>query len=250
MSAPLHHVLEGAGPTVVLLHAGVADLRMWDAPAAALVAAGQRVLRCDLRGYGETPLAPGAAYSDAEDVLALVDGLGIVDYALVGASYGGYVAQQVATTTPDRVTHLLLLAAAGELAEPDQDLQAFWAEEGRLLEAGDVDGATALNVDTWLGPEAGDEARDLVRRMQHRAFEVQLAAGDVDGRDLPVDPEALAMTATVVVGAHDFQFFRENARLLAERMPAATLVELPWAGHLPTVECPDEGVRLLLDALT
>ena len=155
----IHHLVEGEGPTVVLLHAGVADLRMWDQPTAALVAAGRRVVRCDLRGYGSTPLEPGASYGDAEDVLALVEELGLTSFMLVGASYGGYVAQQVATAVPEQVERLVLVCTAGDLVEPDDGLRAFWQEEGRFLDAGDIDGATELNVATWLGPDADDEAR-------------------------------------------------------------------------------------------
>ncbi len=246
----LHHLVEGEGPTVVMVHAGVADLRMWDRPPAALVAAGRRVVRCDLRGFGSTPLEPGASYSDAGDVLALVQDLGLTSFALVGASYGGYVAQQVATAMPDRVERLVLVCAAGDLVEPDAGLRAFWEEEGRLLEAGDVDGATELNVATWLGPDADDDARFLVRTMQRAAFDLQLAAGEVDDRELPVTPEALLMPVTMIVGAHDFDFFRDTARALVARLPRAELVELDWAGHLPTLERPDEGWRALLGALT
>jgi 3-oxoadipate enol-lactonase len=98
----LHHRVEGSGPTVVLLHAGVADLRMWDAQVAELVP-GHSVVRCDLRGYGHTPLEPGVSYSDAGDVLALLEELGVERFALVAASYGGWVALQVATAVPERV---------------------------------------------------------------------------------------------------------------------------------------------------
>lgn len=246
----LHHLVEGDGPTVVLVHAGVADLRMWDQPAAALVAAGYRVVRCDLRGYGSTPLEPGASYGDAEDVLALVQDLGLTSFALVGASYGGYVAQQVASAEPERVERLVLVCAPGDLGEPDPGLRAFWQEEGRLLEAGDIDGATELNVATWLGPDAVEDARILVRTMQRAAFDHQVAAGDVHDRELPVIPEALIMPVTMIVGAHDFDFFRDTARALVDLLPRAELVELEWAGHLPTLERPDEGCRVLLGALT
>lgn len=246
----LHHVVEGEGPTVVLLHAGVGDLRMWDHPAVALLASGRRVVRCDLRGYGATPLDPGASYGDAEDVLALVHDLGLTSFALVGASYGGYVAQQVASAEPQRVERLVLVCAAGDLCEPDAGLRAFWREEGRLLDAGDVDAATELNVTTWLGDDADDYARDLVRTMQRAAFDHQLAAGEVDDRELPVVPEALVMPVTAIVGAHDFDFFRDTARAVVDRLPRAELVELEWAGHLPTLERPDEGTQVLLSALS
>jgi 3-oxoadipate enol-lactonase len=230
----LHHRDEGTGPVVVLLHAGVADLRMWDLPAAEL-ARDHRVVRCDLRGFGGSALAPGASYSDAEDVLALLDELGLDRFLLVGASYGGYVALQVASAVPEQVERLVLLAAAADLLEPDEGMRAVWQEEGRLVEAGDLAGATELNVRTWLGRDA---------------LEAQVAAGeDVDNRDLPVVPDRLTMPTEVVVGLRDQAFFVDTGRELARRLPSAHLVELPWAGHLPTLERPEEGLRLLVASL-
>ena len=249
MPSPLHHLVQGSGPTVVLLHAGVADLRMWDAQAFAL-ASTHHVVRCDLRGFGQTPLAPGTSYADAQDVLDLLAELGVGDFALVGASYGGAVALQVASTVPGRVTRLVLLDPAADLVEPTEAVRAFGAEENRLLDAGDVAGATELNVRTWLGPEAMPAARELVREMQARAFEVQLAAGDdVANSDLDVLPERLTMPVTVVFGSHDLDFFAAVARELVRLVPTAQLVELDWAGHLPAMERPDETTDLLREAL-
>ncbi|MEO7980951.1 MAG: alpha/beta hydrolase [Sporichthyaceae bacterium] len=249
MPSPLHHLVQGSGPAVVLLHAGVADLRMWEAQATAL-APTHRVIRCDLRGFGQTPLAPGRPYADGQDVIDLLDELDVDTFALVGASYGGGVALQVASTVPERVTRLVLLAAAADLVEPTAAVRAFGAEENRLLEAGDVAGATDLNVQTWAGPDADPAARELLREMQARAFEVQLAAGDdVDNRDLDVVPELLTMPMTVVYGAHDLDFFAATARELVRLVPSATLVELDWAGHLPALERPEATTDLLRAAL-
>lgn len=155
----------------------------------------------------------------------------------------------MATALPDRVERLVLLCSAGDVADPDPVLRDFWEDEDRLLTAGDVDGATELNVATWLGPEADPGARNLVRTMQGAAFALQLAAGDVEARDLPVAPEALTMPVTLVVGAHDFDYFDDTARTLLARLPRAELVELGWAGHLPTLERPDEGWAALFAAL-
>lgn len=245
----LHHLVEGSGPAVLLLHAGVADLRMWDGLSAAL-RSDHLVVRCDLRGFGGTPLAPGADYSDAEDVIALLDELGIESCAVVGASYGGHVAVQVAATVPERVNRLVLLAPAGELVEPDDGLRALWREEGALVEAGDLEGATDLNVRSWLGPAADADARERLRVMQRVALEKQVAAGDVAARDLPVRLERLTMPTLVVVGGHDRPFFVGNAQALAERLPDARLVELPWAGHLPSLERPAEADGLVREALS
>ena len=80
----LSHDDEGSGPAVVLLHAGVADRRMWDAVTPAL-AHSFRVIRPDLRGFGQTPQPPGP-YADADDVDALLEELGVTDAAVVGSS--------------------------------------------------------------------------------------------------------------------------------------------------------------------
>jgi 3-oxoadipate enol-lactonase len=244
----LHHVVEGSGPAVLLLHAGVADLRMWDAQVLEL-SHDHLTVRCDLTGFGGSPVRPGSSGCDAEDVLALLDQLGVGDFSLVAASYGGHVGLQVATAIPERVESLVLLAPAADLAEPDEPLRALWAEEGRLVEAGDLDAATELNVQSWLGPEADDAARGLVRRMQRQALVQQVAAGDVDDRELPVRPDGITMPTTVIVGALDFGFFRTTARVLAQQLARARLVELPWAGHLPSLERPPETTRLIMEAL-
>ena len=245
---PLHHRVEGSGPTVVLLHAGVADLRMWDAQVAELVP-GHSVVRCDLRGYGHTPLEPGASYSDAGDVLALLEELGVERFALVAASYGGWVALQVATAVPDRVERLVLLAPLAEVAEPDERLRSFWRTEGELTEAGELEAATNLNVATFLGPDATDEAKELVWKMQRGILEHQSAAGEVEDAELPVDLDRLTMPVTVVAGAHDLQFFVQTARELARLLPDVELVELPWAGHLPSLERPLETAHLVRASL-
>ncbi|MGW6917232.1 alpha/beta fold hydrolase [Kitasatospora sp. NPDC054939] len=241
----LSHDIAGSGPAVLLLHSTVCDRRMWDPQLPALTAAGHRVVRCDLRGYGETP-APDCRHNDAEDVVALLDRLGIDQAALVGSSGGGRVALEVAARWPHRVTALALLCTARRGHEAGASLRAFGAREDELLEAGDVDGATRLNVETWLGPDADDTVRDKVHTMQRRAFDVQLA---VEEEHEPLTAEydlaAIAAPTLLVSGDHDFDDFRAIADHLAAHIPDARRLHLPWAGHLPGLERP-EAVNALL----
>ena len=155
----ISHDVTGDGPTVVLLHSTVCDRRMWDPQVPALVAAGHRVVRCDFRGFGNTPM-PDRPTSDADDVVELLDTLGAARVALVGASGGGRVALEIAAGRPDRVTDLALLCTAWAGHAAGAELRAIGAREDALLEAGDVAGATELNVRTWVGPAADDQTRD------------------------------------------------------------------------------------------
>jgi pimeloyl-ACP methyl ester carboxylesterase len=247
----LAHDVEGDGPVVLLLHSGVTDRRMWD-PLVPALAHTFRVVRADLRGFGDTPL-PGERYADADDVDELLASLGVGQAAVVGSSFGGRVALELAVRHPGRVSSLVLLCPAHRGVEPGPDVQAFSEAEDRLLEDGDVDGAVALNVRTWLGPDATPEVADAVRAMQRRAFEVQLAADAADPQPEPVrvevDPAAVAVPTVVVSGAHDLEHFRTVARTLATQIPGAEHVELGWAGHLPSLERPDVVLALLLDVL-
>lgn len=244
----LSHDVTGSGPAVLLLHAGVADSRMWD-PQRSHLAEHHRVIRCDLRGYGDTPLT-SEPFDNAGDVRALLSSLGERPVAIVGASAGGNVALQVASEWPDLVSHLVLLNSAFALPAT-RSLQRFGRREDALLEAGDVDGATELNVATWLGPDADDDARELVRTMQRHAFEVQLGAGnDIHQEAGPeIDLEAVTAHTLVVSGGQDLDHFRAVANHLAGHIPGAKHTQLGWAGHLPNLERPDEVTALVTDFL-
>jgi 3-oxoadipate enol-lactonase len=246
----LAHDVTGSGPAVLLVHSTVCDRRMWDPQVPVLADAGHRVVRCDLRGFGETPV-PDRPYNNAEDVVELLDRLGIQRTALIAASGGGRVALEVAARLPRRVTSLGLLCTALAGHEPSAELTAFNEREDALLEAGDVAAATELNVATWLGPAAAEATRDEVRRMQRHAFDVQLAAVEEFAQvGVEFDLGAITAPSLLVAGGHDLPDFRQIAVELAGRLADARHLELSWAGHLPSMERPDAVNPVLIDFLS
>ncbi|WP_316248173.1 alpha/beta fold hydrolase [Streptomyces sp. TRM49041] len=245
----LTHEVTGDGPALLLLHSSVCDRRMWEPQWHAFAEAGYRVVRCDFRGFGDTPVAT-APYSDAQDVVDLLDALGIERTAVVAASYGGGVALELAARWPARVDMLALLCTAADGFEPTASVEQFASREDALIEAGDLAGAVELNVSTWLGPDASDDVRALVGEMQRRAFDVQLAAEeDISPSETEFDPAGITAPTLVVSGAHDLDHFRTIAAELAGRVPLAHHTELPWAGHLPSLERPAQTTALLLEFL-
>ena len=245
----LAHDVRGAGPALVLIHSGVCDRRMWEPQFAAFADAGYRVVRCDIRGYGDSP-APDGPNNDADDVLALLGELGIETFTIVGSSYGGKIGLEIAARQPERVRALALLCSGMPGHEPTAVLRAFWAREGALLDEGDVDGAVAVNVENWLGPEADADTRALATRMQKRAFDVQLAATEFEQTVVEFDLSAIADTPVLAVwGGKDLPDFRQIAEHLASTLPNARSLELPWAGHLPSLERPEETLEILAEFL-
>ncbi|WP_329380370.1 alpha/beta hydrolase [Streptomyces sp. NBC_01351] len=247
----LSHDVDGPenGPAVVLLHSSVCDRRMWEPQWRPLAEAGFRVIRADFRTCGDSPAAE-APYSDDGDVRDVLDHLGVQRAALVGSSYGGRVALRLAALHPERVTSLLLLCAGRPGHVPSSELRRFGAAEDVLLDAGDLAGAAELNTRTWLGPDADADAHALVRAMQLGNFEGALAVtGSHELPDSPVDLAAVQAPVLAVGGAHDHPDFRRIAAELPSLVPGAEHVELPWAGHLPSLERPAETTRLMLDFL-
>lgn len=239
----------GSGRTVVLLHSTVCDRRMWDPQVPALVDAGYRAVRADLRGFGETPM-PDRPYNNADDVVEVLHEVGAARVAVVAASGGGRVGLEIAARWPARVTGLVLAATALAGHEPGAELSAFGDREDELLEAGDAAGATELNVATWLGPHAGEAVRAKVREMQRHAFEVQLApAEEVEQTKVAYEVSAITAPTLLLSGAHDLPDFRRIAEDVAARLPRARHVPLDWAGHLPSLERPDIFNELLIDFL-
>ena len=157
------------------------------------------------------------------EVVGFLDDQGIAAAAFVGASFGGRVALEVATAHPDRVTALVLLCPGLRGVAPTAASEAFDEEEERLIEAGDVDGAVALNVDTWLGPDADDDARALLTRMQRRAFDVQIAADEWPDPPTMVHDEVdlggITVPTTVVLGELDVDWLQTAARAGRRRRP-------------------------------
>ncbi len=246
----LSHDFTGAGPAVLLLHSTAGDRRMWDPQLPALAAAGFRAVRCDLPGFGESPV-PDRPFDPAAEVAGVLDALGVEQAAVVGSSGGGAVALALAARWPARVSALVLLCTAVPGLEPGPRLREFWEREEALVQAGDLDAATELNVTTLLGPRAGDDTREALRRMQRHAFEVQVAAGDTaEEIEVPYKVSAITARTLLVSGAHDFAEFGRLAAGLAGQLPGARHVDLDWAGHLPSMEDPAELNPLLLDFLT
>lgn len=246
-----------AGPTgdtpLLLIHAGVADRRMWD-PVWPALTARRDVVRVDLRGYGDSADRPTGPLAPRRDVLDLLASLGIDRAHVVGASYGAGVAVEVALDDPERVASLLLVAPGGSLIpRMTEQLREFVVAENAALEADDLDAAVEANLATWVdGPgqphdrvDAGLRAR--VGEMQRRAFELTADWDDVEEDELDPAPRLGEIGAPTLVlsGALDVDAIDEAATGVLTGVTGARQVVWPDTAHLPTLERPEEFVALV-----
>ena len=231
---------------------------MWE-PQWATFPPRHRTVRCDLRGFGRTPILP-EPYSNASDLIELLERLELGRTALVGISLGGRVALEVAIARPELVSALVVVGSPLPGHDWSETVRRFGDEEDEALERGDLDAAVEANLRMWVdGPRRGpNEVNPGLRRrvgeMQRRAFELQLPVWETADEELllPDLDERLgeiAVPALIMVGELDVADMREIAGLLADRIPDAQRVEIAATAHVPSLERPAEFDRLVLGFL-
>ena len=251
-----HHVLEGpaGAPVVLLVHPLGVTLSLWERTAAALAAAGLRVLRYDVRGHGgsETPPGPYTIGQMADDARALLDTLGIRDVHFVGMSMGGLVAMAAALASPERVRSLVLCdttACYGPGVTP------MWEERLRVAEAqGMTDELVSRTMAIWFSPEFRARHRDVadgvaaqLRATDPRGYTASIRA--IGWVDLRERLRAIRVPTLVVVGEKDPGTPVAMAREIHELIGGSRLLVLPGAMHASPVESADAFHRALLEFL-
>ena len=252
--ARINYERSGTGFPVIFLHAGVADSRMWE-PQAGAFAKHFDVIRPDQRGFGKSELPP-VAWSPVEDLLALIDELGLKPAHLVGCSMGGASAIDFALDHPDRISKLVLVGSSiGGFAFRPEHAHLF-AEAATARQAGDLKALNEAMLHLFLdGPE---RPRGYVKEPLRALFLDMNGIGiRADFEKAPPAQNMLAMRrlheitapTLVVVGDKDVPTVLEAAELLTTSIPNARKAIIHDAAHLPNLEHPEEFNRIVLDFL-
>jgi 3-oxoadipate enol-lactonase len=256
----LYYEAAGAGHPLVLLHAGIADCRMWNDQLGALTR-GCRVIRYDARGFGRSR-TEDVSFSDRQDLSELLDQLGVESASLLGISRGGQIALDFALEYPARVDALILAAAglSGYQHPPTEaespamrvfaEMDAAWEkrEFARL-----VDMEVRMFVDgPGQPPDRVDHrVRERVREMRAHHFRRE----DGEARPEPLDPPAVDRLAEirvptlVLVGDLDTAGARAMADRLEQGIAGARRVVFPGVAHMLNLERPEKFNRVVLDFL-
>lgn len=238
----LHVVVFGNGPRTLVATGGwTGSWEVWEEPFELLTAAGWRCIAYDHRGSGESPVDPDLITVEtmAEDVVGVLDALGVEGCLLAGESMGGAIAQLAVERHPDRFTGLVLVAPAG----------AVFNEGRAALAAGsraDYPATVRAFVDRCVPELDSDHVRRWGRDILLRAEPEQAARLLEMWQDVTaVDPRRISVPTLIVHGAADAIVPVEHARSLAELIPDAELVVLDGVGHVPTMTRPNDVVAAI-----
>lgn len=243
-----------SAPALLFIHAGIANLRMWD-PQVDALARDHFVIRYDTRGFGQTT-TDAVEFSDRDDALAVLDHLGVERATVIGCSRGGRIGIDLAVEHPERVAGLVTIGS-GPSGFPEIELTD---EEDALLDqldaahaAGDWDTVAEREVRLSAFGAARDESTldpEFVRTA-YALNRVNRMSADEPATPLPLEPPAydrvtdIAVPALITVGEYDLTPALQQQAYLASTISDAEGYIFADTAHLPSVELPDEFAQVL-----
>ena len=253
--ARIHYLREGAGFPVLMLHAAIADSRMWK-PQMNEFAKQFDVVCPDTRGFGESEL-PATRWSPVADVIALMDELALKPVHIIGCSMGGRTAIDVALDHPARVSKLVLVGPGLGGANFSKKYPDLWTEVNAAEEAKDMNALNEASARLWLdGPRrsrghVAHPLRELFFAMNGRSFMSDFKSAPADDLNPPAIGRLNEITSPtlVVVGDEDVPPVLDTVELLIDSIKGARKAVIHDAAHLPNLEHPEEFNRIVLEFL-
>ncbi len=254
-NAELYFEVEGEAnaPSVVFIHACICDYSMWDAQMAAFTKQ-HRVLRYDQRGHGASR-TQDTEYSPRQDLLDVMNHVGMDKAVLIGCSCGGQLALDMALAHPERVSAVVSVCGgmSGEDKVPEL-MEAWMASDERkyfmsldeLSEAKKFDELAERETHAWVNgiPQATGRASAAVYAQVLKTVRANSERKDGNAKAIPLDPPAalrlaeVAVPVLVVLGGLDTDSTHMIANLITTGVPGARKVMFEDAAHLPSMEQP------------
>ena len=242
--------------TLVMLHAGICDSRMWQSQVAHF-AQTYRVITYDMRGYGKSPMGK-TAYKSVQDLEALLDHLQVENMILMGCSYGGLISIDYTLAHPDKVQGLILVGSGISGFEFTGDPHPLSAKIDEIYDTGDMEQVSELEVQMWVDGvgRSADQVDPNVRKLVYDMNLIPLLVDEVlwDMEEAPSSPaidrlNTLTQPSLLIIGNLDVQTSHERTDLLEQRLPNARKVVMENTAHVPNMEFPNEFNQIVSDFL-
>src|SRR3954447_5569400 len=251
----LYYAAAGTGPPLLLIHGTQPDADVWG-PAFDALAQEQHVIAYDRRGFSRSKHAPEPDYRvHARDAAALLEHLGSVPAAVLGWSWGGLVALELAAQRPDIVSELVLVEPAVHLKRHPTVGVVLAVLRAQLLRRIRGDAAASEAFLGWAcrppnrrhNPHPyGEHVHEAIERDAH-AIVAEIDAGT--GEDLsPARIASICRPATIILSELSDTAFRQAGQRIARVLPKCTVVRIPSAGHMVHLDQPAAFVEAVRSA--
>jgi 3-oxoadipate enol-lactonase len=243
----MHYRDEGpkGGPALVFVNSLGTDFRIWDDVVSHFPAF--RTIRYDKRGHGlsDAPPAPYSIADHADDLVGLLDHLGVRKAVFVGLSVGGLIVTRLAASDPARVSALVLCDTAHRIGTDE-----LWNQRIAAVERDGIAAISAMVLERWFSQDFRTRQkarlavyRNMLERMPVPGYSGTCAAlRDADNTELVRN---LKTPVLLIVGSNDGSTPPELVRSTHEVIAGSEFVILQGPGHIPCVEAPDETAGLI-----
>lgn len=235
----LHHRFDGPAdaPLLALPSSLGTTTELWDANVPAWSET-FRILRYDQRGHGgsEVPPAPYSVEDLGRDFVSLLDELGIERVSFCGLSLGGATAMWLAVNVPARIDGLILGCTSPRFGDPDA-----WLDRAAVVRDKGLEAIADTVLERWFTPGFAQDRPEVPARFHKLLVNTSREgyAGCCEalaGWDFRDELGQIEAPTLVIAGAEDIAAPADHGRLIADRIPKASLVVLPGAAHLGNVE--------------
>ncbi|MFF0087434.1 alpha/beta fold hydrolase [Streptomyces canus] len=237
----------GAGSPMVFVHAGIADLTMWESQVEEF-SKDHTVICFDSRGFGRSR-TEAVDFEPVEDLRAVLDFFQLGSAALVGCSRGGQHSLDFTLEAPERVAGLVWICGgvSGAQHEAPAEQTAVFDRIEALWQAKDWDSLVDLETHVWAdGPLQPEGRAPVAVREKIRQMIFQLETrNEPEPKPLPLGRPAaarlqvIACPLLVVIGALDTSGTRASADLLTDEVAGAERVDFSDSAHMPSMEHPE-----------
>jgi len=238
-----------SGNTVVLLHPMGMDLTLWGDQILALKTKFD-VIALDLPGHGFSGRLEGEHSFEnlATVIVSFIENISVEAFHLVGISYGGMIAQEVAIRNPDLVLSLTLIATACTFPDSVRQILRDRAEFTRNK---GIVALAPLSLARWFTPEFSAERPDVIDRITkllylQDAFDHATIWDTVASLDSESRLGELSLPALIIVGDKDASTPIASAEVMAKALKSNNIQIVKNAAHFPMLEKPELVNNLLL----
>jgi 3-oxoadipate enol-lactonase len=239
--AQVHFELSGPASAPVLMFSNSlgTNLTMWT-PQVEVLGQRYRVLRYDTRGHGQSAVTPGPYKIPqlANDVLGLLDRLGIEKVSFCGLSMGGMIGMTLALRVPDRVRKVILCCTAPKLGSAET-----WNARIASVQKGGMAAVTDAVLERWYTPPFRATEPQQIQRTKQMLLttppEGYVANCEaIRDEDLREAIPGIRIPTLILMGKYDPVVPLADGRFMAERIRGSKYVESP-AAHLANIEASD-----------
>lgn len=245
---------QGHGPVVVMLHALLLDHTMFDHQSQAIASQGYRVITPSYAGHGRSKRVDGppTVAAMADQVFGLLDALGVDEPVVLGGlSMGGYVTFAAWERHRTRIRSILLMDTRAVPDTPEEAANRHRASD-LILQAGSVGPLAATMLPRLLGKTTIGHNPNVWRQVSRILDATDVHAASDALKALAARPDRRPMLAEidvpslVLVGEEDLVSTPAEMREIAAALPRASFEVIERAGHLASIERPEEVNRAIL----